>query len=345
MTNENVKTQVINDVIVAMSAYIAADLIQILERVIVDKTIDVVMERINTLPAEIKNSVDQQNEYIIKLFLYKKKKLREGTKYGYMASIKRLITVLDKPLVQMDEHDIFYYLNWYENRNVPVTGRKNQNSTLNSERRYLSAFFSWMRKEKLITVNPVEAIEPLKVHRKPIDFFTPEEMARLRDSCRTLRERALIEVLRSTGARVGEIVEITVDQINWETGDILILGEKSNRYRTIYLDPDALYHYKKYWNSRTDNNEHMFVSKSKPYKPIGTSSVRTIMKEIAEHAGVTNRCYPHKMRKTLGMELKNRGVDIGTIQEVLGHADSKVTSMYYAQSTPDTLRMIRKRAV
>ena len=304
MTNENVKTQVINDVIVAMSAYIAADLIQILERVIVDKTIDVVMERINTLPAEIKDSVDQQNEYIIKLFLYKKKKLREGTKYGYMASIKRLITVLDKPLVQMDEHDIFYYLNWYENRNVPVTGRKNQNSTLNSERRYLSAFFSWMRKEKLIT-----------------------------------------EVLRSTGARVGEIVEVTVDQINWETGDILILGEKSNRYRTIYLDPDALYHYKKYWNSRTDNNEHMFVSKSKPYKPIGTSSVRTIMKEIAEHAGVTNRCYPHKMRKTLGMELKNRGVDIGTIQEVLGHADSKVTSMYYAQSTPDTLRMIRKRAV
>ena len=135
MTNENVKTQVINDVIVAMSAYIAADLIQILERVIVDKTIDVVMERINTLPAEIKDSVDQQNEYIIKLFLYKKKKLREGTKYGYMASIKRLITVLDKPLVQMDEHDIFYYLNWYENRNVPVTGRKNQNSTLNSERR------------------------------------------------------------------------------------------------------------------------------------------------------------------------------------------------------------------
>ena len=74
MTNENVKTQVINDVIVAMSAYIAADLIQILERVIVDKTIDVVMERINTLPAEIKDSVDQQNEYIIKLFLYKKKR-------------------------------------------------------------------------------------------------------------------------------------------------------------------------------------------------------------------------------------------------------------------------------
>ena len=78
MTNENVKTQVINDVIVAMSAYIAADLIQILERVIVDKTIDVVMERINTLPAEIKDSVDQQNEYIIKLFLYKKKIIKPG---------------------------------------------------------------------------------------------------------------------------------------------------------------------------------------------------------------------------------------------------------------------------
>ena len=78
---------------------------------------------------------------------------------------------------------------------------------------------------------------------------------------------------------------------------------------------------------------------------INAKTIQDSMKEIAEHAGVTNRCYPHKMRKTLGMELKNRGVDIGTIQEVLGHADSKVTSMYYAQSTPDTLRMIRKRAV
>lgn len=342
--NDNIKSQVINDVIVAMTMYISSEALQILEKVITKELVNVSIEKMNTLPMEMKDSIDQQNEYIIKLFLYKKKKLSEGTKYGYMSAVKRLITLLYKPLTQMDEQDIFYYLDWYEHRNEKDTGKRNLPQTINNERRFLSAFFTWMRKEKMIAVNPVEAIEPLKVQRKPIDFFSAEEMARLKDGCQTLRERALIEVLRSTGARVGEIVQITIDQLDWETGDILILGEKGNKYRTIYLDADALYHYRKYWESRTDNTEHMFVTERKPYHSISTSSVRSIMKAVAARVGVTNRCYPHKMRKTLGMDLKNKGVDIGTIQEVMGHADSRVTSQYYAQSTPDTLRMVRKRA-
>ncbi len=237
-----------------------------------------------------------------------------------------------------------YYLDWYENRNVPLNGRKNQARTINNERRFLSAFFTWMRKEKLIGSNPVEAIEPLKVAKKPIDYFTPEEMASLKDGCETLRERAVIEVLRSTGARVGEVVGITIDLIDWETGDVMILGEKGNRYRTLYLDPDAIHHFRKYLNSRTDNNPAIFVSSRQPYQALSTCAIRGIVKDVAQRAGITSRAYPHKMRKTLGMELKNKGVDIGTIQEIMGHADSKVTSLYYAQSTPDTLRVVRNKA-
>ena len=342
-TNESIKNQVINDVIVAMSYTLSAEILQILEKVMIDKLVNVTMEKMNTLPAEIKDSVDEQNRYVIQLFLYKKKKLAKGTKEGYVSAVTKLVTLLYKPLVQMDEQDIFYYLDWYENKNIKKTGKKNQPQSVNNERRFLSAFFTWMRKEKLIAVNPVEAVEPMREQKKPIDFFSPQEMAQLKDGCRTLRERALIEVLRSTGARVGEIVRITVDQINWETGDILILGEKSNRFRTIYLDPEALYHYKKYYDSRENETEHMFTTERKPYKRLETCTIRSIMKEVAARAGVTNRCYPHKMRKTLGMDLKNKGVDIGTIQEVMGHADSKVTSLYYAQSTADTLRIVRQR--
>lgn len=342
-TNESIKNQVINDVIVAMSYTLSAEILQILEKVMIDKLVNVTMEKMNTLPAEIKDSVDEQNRYVIQLFLYKKKKLAKGTKEGYVSAVTKLVTLLYKPLVQMDEQDIFYYLDWYENKNVQTTGKKNQPQSVNNERRFLSAFFTWMRKEKLIAVNPVEAVEPMREQKKPIDFFSPQEMAQLKDGCRTLRERALIEVLRSTGARVGEIVRITVDQINWETGDIFILGEKSNRFRTIYLDPEALYHYKKYYDSRENETEHMFTTERKPYKRLETCTIRSIMKEVAARSGVTNRCYPHKMRKTLGMDLKNKGVDIGTIQEVMGHADSKVTSLYYAQSTADTLRIVRQR--
>lgn len=310
--NQSVKAEIINNVIVAMTYYLSSDVLEMLERVLTKNLVDVVIERINTLPMEMKDSIDNQNGYILQLFLYKKKKLAEGTKYGYVSAIKRLVTLVYKPLTEMEEPDIYYYLDWYEHKNVSQTGRKNHPKTINNERRFLSAFFTWMRKEKLISANPVEAIEPQKVTKKPIDYFTPEEMARLKDGCESLRERAILEVLRSTGARVGEVV--------------------------------AIYHYRKYLNSRTDHNPAIFVSSKEPHQALSTCAVRGILKDVAKRAGVTSRVYPHKMRKTLGMELKNKGVDIGTIQEIMGHADSRVTSLYYAQSTPDTLRVVRNKA-
>lgn len=342
--SQSAKAQIIDNVLVAMTYYLNSDVLEMLERVLTKNLVDVVVERINTLPMEMKDSIDNQNGYILQLFMYKKKKLADGTKYGYISAIKRLVTLVYKPLTNMEESDIYYYLDWYEHRNVPLNGRKNQARTINNERRFLSAFFTWMRKEKLIGSNPVEAIEPLKVAKKPIDYFTPEEMASLKDGCESLRERAVIEVLRSTGARVGEVVGITIDLIDWETGDVMILGEKGNRYRTLYLDPDAIHHFRKYLNSRTDNNPAIFVSSRQPYQALSTCAIRGIVKDVAQRAGITSRAYPHKMRKTLGMELKNKGVDIGTIQEIMGHADSKVTSLYYAQSTPDTLRVVRNKA-
>ena len=148
--------------------------------------------------------------------------------------------MIDKPLDSIEESDISYYLSWYEKRNINVGGKKNQAVTVNNERRFLSAFFTWMRKEKLIGENPVEATDPLKAIKKPIDYFKPEEMTKMKDACKSFRERALIEVLRSTGARVGELVEITLDQIDWNTGDIMILDEKSDKYRPIFLDDDDI---------------------------------------------------------------------------------------------------------
>lgn len=109
-----------------------------------------------------------------------------------------------------------------------------------------------MRKEKLISDNPVEATAPLKTIQKPIDYFKPEEMAKMRDSCKSARDRPLIEVLRSTRARVGEFVEITLDQIDWRTGDIMIQGEKNDRYESIFFDDEARYHYRQYLDLRND---------------------------------------------------------------------------------------------
>lgn len=345
MSTQTIKAEIINNVLVAMSLYIMEQqTLTILQNVMQQELVRVNMEEITTLPVERKDDISQRNQYIIQLFLIKKRDLARGTKENYLNSIRRLLTEIStKSLDQMDTTDIDWYLSRYEIRNVSSGGMKNQPSTYNNERRFLSAFFTWMRLEKLITDNPVESIPAKKVPIKPIDYYSPEESARLRDACKNIRERALLEVLRSTGARIGEIAEITLDQIDMRTGDIWIQGEKGGRYRTIYLDDDARHYYGLYLDSRKDDCPYMFPRSRKPYGKMTTCGFRAILKTIRKRAGLTCRVYPHKSRKTLGMNLKNRGVDIGTIQEIMGHADPGVTARYYAQSNPRTLRSVRER--
>ncbi|WP_418495206.1 tyrosine-type recombinase/integrase [Enterocloster bolteae] len=345
MSTQTIKAEIINNVLVAMSLYIMEQqTLTILQNVMQQELVRVNMEEITTLPAERKDDISQRNQYIIQLFLVKKRDLARGTKENYLNAIRRLLTEIStKSLDQMDTTDIDWYLSRYEIRNVSSGGKKNQPSTYNNERRFLSAFFTWMRLEKLITDNPVESIPAKKVPVKPIDYYNPEESARLRDACKNIRERALLEVLRSTGARIGEIAEIALDQVDMRTGDICIQGEKSGKYRTIYLDDDARHYYGLYLDSRKDDCLYMFPRSRKPYGKMTTCGFRAILKTIRKRAELTCRVYPHKSRKTLGMNLKNRGVDIGTIQEIMGHADPGVTARYYAQSNPRTLRSVRER--
>lgn len=343
MSTQAVKAEIINNVMVAMSYYIQQQtILSMLEQVMQQELVRVNMEEITTLPAERQDSIAERNKYLIPLFMIKKRNLKRGTLEGYLGAIKRLIIVINnKSLDQVDETDIEWYLAQYERREG-LHG-KLETTTYNNERRFLSAFYTWMRKSKFIADNPVESTEPKKVILKPIDYYSPEEIIRIRDACQNERERAIIEVFRSTGARVGEIAEITMEQVNLETGDIWIQGEKGGKYRTLYLDDDAKHYYKLYLETRTDSSPYMFPGSRRPYGKMCTCSFRNIMKTIGRRAGLTCRVYPHKMRKTLGMNLKNKGVDIGTIQEVLGHASPAVTSQYYAQSTPHTLRSVRER--
>lgn len=337
------KNEIINNILVAMSCYISdAEVLKILENVLANELVNIRLEKITSLPAEWKNDADKRNAYLIQLFMIKKRGLATETMEGYLRSVKRLMLLIGKPLDQVDPLDIEWYLSTYEKR---PGQRKTQveNSTYNNERRFLSAFYTWMRKAKLISENPVEATEAKKEVKKPIDYFTKEDIIKLRDACVTVRERAIVEVFRSTGARVGEIADIQLDQINMLTGDILICGEKSGRYRTLYLDEEARHYYQLYKATRTDSSPYMFVGTKKPYGKLTNCAYRSILKTIGDRAGLTIRVYPHKMRKTLGMNLRNRGVDIGVIQEVLGHANPAVTSMYYAQSTTKTLRDIREK--
>ena len=171
-----VKTEIINNVMVAMSYYIQQQaVLAALEQVMQKELVRVNMEEITTLPSEKLDQVEERNKYLIQLFMVKKRDLTKGTMTGYLSAVKRLILEINgKSLDQMDEMDIDWYLSQYEKRNVSSGGRKNAATTVNNERRFLSAFYTWMRKAKLIADNPVECIPSKKVALKPIDYYTPE---------------------------------------------------------------------------------------------------------------------------------------------------------------------------
>lgn len=341
--NGNIKSRMRDEIIVQMQQYVSVEILQILDQVLVEMFEEVNIEPRETLPAEVKDSVDEQNKYIIQLFLYKKSNLAKGTLEDYLNAVKMLLTYTDKPLTDVTDIDITGFLRWYENRNVTKMGKQNKGTTVNNARKFLSAFFGWMRKEKFINCNPVETVQERPVSKMPIDFFTRTELAQLREACRDVRERAILETLRSTGARVGEMIGINCFYINWDTGDVMIQGEKGGRYRPLYLDEECRYYLKRYLESRNDNDPALFIGKRKPRTALKREGIRAIMKDIGARAGLHCRVYPHKMRKTLGMELRNKGVEIGTIQEIMGHSDPAVTAKYYAESTTETLRDIRRR--
>lgn len=344
MSTQMIKSQMRDAILVTMAQYLDKAVLQILSNAIEEQFVRVNMEEITTLPAEVNRSIDEQNRYIVELFLIKKESLSKETKYNYLNAVKKLLTQVDKPLTEMTDIDISYYLKWYQNRNMQTTGKKNMNSTVNNERRFLSAFFSWMRSQKLIFDNPVESVDKKPVERQPIDYFKADDIETLREGCVTTRDRAIVEVLRSTGLRVGEVSRINIADVDFNTGDVWVRREKGGRNTPAYLDDVAMYYLNKYLADRTDDCPALIVWDKAPYKRLSKCGIRAALKSIADRKGMETRVYPHKMRKTLGMTLKNKGYDIGVIQEVLGHNSPQTTSRYYAESTKDTLRNIRRQA-
>lgn len=148
MSGQTAKTKLRDRILLVMKNHISSDEMNVLEQVLTKELSEVNVEDITTLPAELRNSVDDQNRMIVEAFRYKKRTLKDRTKENYLNAVYRLVTLTGKVLTQIDELDIYNYLQWYERKNMSVNGKKNQNTTINNERLYLSAFFSWMRKDK-----------------------------------------------------------------------------------------------------------------------------------------------------------------------------------------------------
>ena len=318
-----------NDIMMAMKYHLNADQMAILENALSEALYRVDIVEMECLPA----TIDMTNEYIMSLYEMKKgSRLSPETMRAYMVTFKEFIRFVDKPLTQVTQEDVEYYI-----RIKYKAG--NSNTSLNNKRRKLNSLFEWIRKQGLIVRNPVENTEKFTETLKPIDHMEAEEMEQLKAGCRTKRDRALIEWLRCTAMRKGEIPSIKINQIDWQKGRVMIYGSKGKAYRIVCLDSVAMKYLKEYISERgldLRSNQPLFAHcRGDVTKALSKSGVYSEVKRIAAASGLDRRVYPHLFRKTTATNILRRGGTDSDAGEYLGHKPQGVTARHYAFRSED----------
>ena len=174
------------------------------------------------------------------------------------------------------------------------------------------------------------SIDRIKFEVKPREPFTDIEMVNLRYGCETARDRAMVEVFYSSACRCAELGNLKKSDINWTERRVKLFG-KGKKHRVSLLSADALVALKKYLDERNDDNEALFVSMRKPHKALGNAGIEKAMKKIGERVNVDKPC-PHRLRHTFATDAHERGMELATLQYLLGHSKPETTMIYVKQS-------------
>lgn len=242
----------------------------------------------------------------------------EGTIYQYRRTCVKLAEEIPKTYTEMGVYDVRYFL-----ARMKETGIKN--STLETARANLSAFFQWLTMEDLIPKNPCMNIKPIKCTdeiRKP---FTDTEIDAIRSACRTKKERAIVETLLASGIRVAELRDLNLRDVEFDRKIVHVLHGKGDKERTTYLTGIAVKHLQEYLRDRKTLAEPVFINRNGERITVG--GIRFILKKIAKRAGVDD-VHPHRFRRTFASGLASRGMDVQDIQKLLGHSNINTTMVY-----------------
>lgn len=182
----------------------------------------------------------------------------------------------------------------------------------------------------------------MKTPRVVKETFTDEDIERLCDNCTNLRDRAIIEILLSTGVRVGELIRLDIDDINFNEKECIVLG-KGDAERIVYFNARCKIHLQQYLDSRTDSNPALFVSLRKPHYRLGINGVEFMLKKLGEKTSVNN-VHPHKFRRTLATKAIDKGMPIEQVQKLLGHTKID-TTLQYAMVDEANVKLAHKKYI
>lgn len=254
----------------------------------------------------------------------------------YRKTITAALDSISKGVKHITTDDLRAYLTGYQNE------KKSSKVTMDNIRRILSSFFSWLEDEDYIIKSPVRRIHKVKTSKTIKETYTDENLELMRDNCVALRDLAMIDMLASTGMRVGEMVLLNRDDINFNERECVVVG-KGDKERMVYFDARTKLHLQNYLDSRTDSNPALFVTLRAPYNRLKIGSIELRVRELGRRLGI-NKVHPHKFRRTLATMAIDKGMPIEQLQRLLGHQRID-TTLQYAMVKQSNVKLAHRKFI
>jgi site-specific recombinase XerD len=247
-----------------------------------------------------------------------------------------MLNAAKKTVKHITTDDLRQYLADYQNKS------RAGKITIDNIRRILSSFFSWLEEENYILKSPVRRIHKVKTGQTVKETYSDETLELMRDKCDSPRDLAIIDLLASTGMRVGEMVRLNRDDIDFENRECVVFG-KGEKERPVYFDAKAKIHLQSYLASRTDDNPALFVSLIKPFNRLEISGVEIRLRELGRQLNIP-KVHPHKFRRTLATRAIDKGMPIEQVQQLLGHQKID-TTLQYAMVNQNNVKMSHRKYI
>lgn len=279
-----------------------------------------------------------ENKRLIDLFIAAKRVegcSEKSLKY-YSVTISTMLQEVGKEIRHILTDDLRLYLTEYQAK------RDSSKVTIDNIRRILSSFFSWLEDEDYILKSPVRRIHKVKTTASIKEIYTDEELELMRDNCESVRDLAIIDLLASTGMRVGEMVLLNREDIDFTERECIVLG-KGDKERPVYFDARTKLHLRQYLDERCDENPALFVSLKAPYNRLNIGGIEVRIREMGQKLGI-KKTHPHKFRRTLATTAIDKGMPIEQVQRLLGHQRID-TTMMYAQVKQNNVKIAHRKYV
>lgn len=278
------------------------------------------------------------NEELLEQFLSSKRVegCSEKTIHYYRGTLVKAFDIINCHVTHMQTDVLRKYLSDYQQEHKCSKGN------IDNIRRILSSFFAWLEDENIILKNPVRRIHKIKTAKTVKETYSDESLEIMRDRCGNLRDLALIDLLSSTGMRVGELVKLNIADIDFENRECIVFG-KGSKERPAYFDARTKIHLKNYLDSRTDNNPALFVALQRPYNRLEISGVEIRLRNLGRKLGIP-KVHPHKFRRTLATKAIDKGMPIEQVQKLLGHAKID-TTMGYAMVNQNNVKQSHRKYI